>query len=299
MGSWTITEPRAVSLDGEPVRQFDVRLNAGRLSVMGTDGPPRVEITKVSEAAIKVDLADGALSVTHDDVGRWTGWLEPLWWWLHGRQRFACDVSIALPYSTPGVLWVGSGSVVASGLYADLDVACVSGRITLLGVDGTLRAKVTSGPIEALGCAGAIELETVSGEITVADAAAARLRAKTVSGALTADLDNPPDGCDIRLETISGEITIRVREDSRLKVALSAAHGRVTSDFPDLSVPGTWGANTSGVIGSGTGEGRLRASAVGGNISLLRRPYDSDFGAGDSGESGAGGGVDGGRTDTP
>jgi hypothetical protein len=278
MASWTITQPQHVTFgDDDRIDRLDVRLNAGRLSVVGTGGPPRVEISKASDTPIEVELAGGVLSVAHADVKTWPSVLEPIWWWLRGRHKFASDVSIAVPYETPGVLWVGSGSVVVSAIHADLRADCVSGRITLLGVDGSLRAKVVSGPIEALGCAGDIELETVSGEITVADTAAARLRAKTVSGALTADLDNPPNDCEIQLETISGEITIRVREDSDLTVALNAAHGRVTSDFPDLSAFGTWGASATGVIGAGSGKGRLRASAIGGNISLLRRPSDPDF----------------------
>lgn len=282
MTSWTITEPQLLRLNvGDPaarIDRLDVRLNAGRLSIVGTDGPPRVEIAKASEAPVIVNLTAGTLSVTHADVRKWPGMLEPLWWWLHGRQRFEADVSIAVPFETPGVLWVGSGSIVVSSIHADLHADCVSGRMTLLGVVGALRAKVVSGPIEALGCAGDIDLETVSGEITVADAAATRLRAKTVSGALTADLDNPPDDCEIRLETVSGEITIRVREDSDLSVMLSAAHGRVTSDFDGLSADGAWGASATGVLGAGAGSGRLRATAVGGNISLLRRPFDAEFG---------------------
>src|SRR5262249_18715347 len=145
------------------------------------------------------------------------------------------------------------------------------------------RAKVVSGPIEVLGCAGAVRLETVSGEITLADTASGQVMAKTVSGALTADLDNPPKGCDIRLDTISGEITVRIREDSDLAVKLNAAHGRVTTEFPGLGHTGAWGASTSGTIGSSGGSGRLAVNAVGGNVVLLRRPVDADFGVADGG----------------
>ncbi len=279
--TWTITEPQEITFsDAERVERLDVRLIAGRLSIVGTDRSPRVEFSKMSETSIEADLTDGVLTISHTNVHTWPGIFAPLWWWLRGRQKFTTDVSIAVPYETPGLLWVGSGSVVVSTLHADLRADCVSGRITLLGVDGALHAKVVSGPIEALGCAGDIELETVSGDITVADTAAARLLAKTVSGALTADLDNPPDDCEIRLDTISGEITMRVRADSNLTVALNAAHGRVTSDFPGMSVGAAWGASASGVIGSG--KGQLRATAVGGNISLLRRPDDPDFGRTDT-----------------
>ena len=276
MASWTITEPRRIDIEDE-VDRLDVSLIAGRLSVVGTDGPPRVEISTASEFRLTVESEDGVLSVRHDVPRSWPGLLQPVWWWLNGRRRFAADVSIAVPNRTPTFLRIGSGSVVASTVHADLTVECASGRTTLLGVDGRVRATVVSGPIEALGCAGDISLETVSGEITLGDIAARRLSAKTMSGALTADLDNPPHDSEINLETISGEITIRVREDSDLSVQLNAAHGRVTSAFPDIQGRGRWGSSVTGTIGTGTG--KLRANAVGGNIALLCRPVDNDFAA--------------------
>jgi hypothetical protein len=295
VASWTISEPQRLDIDDDIVR-LDVSLVVGRLSVVGTDGPARVEITASGRAqpepgfgggehsprrlggfTLNVRAENGLLSVRHDVPRTWPGMLRPLWWWINAG-KFAVDVSIAVPYQTPATLKVGSGSVIASTLHADLNVDCASGRTTLLGVDGRIRATVVSGPIEALGCAGDISLDTVSGEITLADTAAQRLSAKTISGALTADLDNPPHDSQINLETISGEITIRIREDSDLSVRLSAVHGRVTSAFPDLRVKGEWGTSVQGAIGAGTG--RLYANAIGGNISLLCRPVDDDFGHG-------------------
>jgi hypothetical protein len=278
VASWTITEPRRLDIDDE-VARLDVSLIAGRLSVVGTDGPARLEVSTASEVELRVRVENGLLSIHHDLPRTWPGLLKPLWWWVNGG-RFTADVSIAVPYRTAAVLRLGSGSVVVSTVHADVSVDCASGRTTLLGVDGRIRATVVSGPIEALGCAGDISLDTVSGEITLADAAARRLSAKTISGALTADLDNPPHDSQINLETISGEITIRVREDSDLDVHLSAVHGRVTSDFPSLQAEGEWGRSVRGTIGAGVG--RLYANAIGGNISLLRRPVDDDFGPGDA-----------------
>jgi DUF4097 and DUF4098 domain-containing protein YvlB len=226
---------------------------------------------------VEVALSDGTLSIRQMPPQTWPGILAPVWWWLRGSRAMDTDVSVAVPYQTECTLWLGNGSLVASSVHARMAADCVNGRVTLLGVDGRIRSKVVSGPIEALGCAGELTLETVSGEIVLADSAASLVRAKTVSGSLTADLDNPPHDSDIELETISGEITIRVREDSDLLVRMNAAHGRVTSDFPDMSGAGQWGASVSGRLG--TGLGRLKASAVGGNIALLRRPVDAAFDA--------------------
>ncbi|GAA5195015.1 hypothetical protein GCM10023322_60760 [Rugosimonospora acidiphila] len=285
MAYWAITEPRRLDIDR--VDRLDVSLLAGRLSLVGTDGPARVEVSAVGELKLNVRSEDGQLSVHHDVPRAWPGIFKPLWWWwIGGRRRFSADVSIAVPFQTPATLKVGSGSVIVSTVHADLSVDCASGRTTLLGVDGRIKASVVSGSIEALGCAGDITLDTVSGEITLADTAARRLTAKTISGALTADLDNPPHDSEINLETISGEIIIRVREDSDLTVRLSAVHGRVTSAFPDLAVEGERGTSVRGRIGAGTG--RLSANAMGGNIALLHRPVDEDFAHDEPGPVGTG-----------
>jgi hypothetical protein len=274
MVSWTITEPRRLDLD-EPVQHLDVVMFGGRLNVVGTDGPPRVEVDAVSPLPLHVTLADGQLRIRLAKPRTWPGPLAPLWWWLRGRHLATARVSVAVPYQTRAVLQVTAGPVVVSSMRGELAVECTSGRVALLGVHGRIRASVVSGPIEALGCAGELRLETVSGEITLADSAANRLTAKTISGALTADLDNPPHDSQLALETVSGEITVRVREDSDLDVQLSATHGRVTSDFPNLSSPSRWASSMSGRLGAGTG--RLTATAISGHIALLRRPVDGSL----------------------
>jgi hypothetical protein len=279
MTVWTLAQPEQLGLTDE-IHRLSVSLGAGRLSVVGTDGPARVEVSRIGHVPLSVKLEDGVLSVRHSFPKAWPGILKPLWWWLNGCRRSATDVSIAVPPHTQAVLRVSAGSVVASSLRADLAVECVSGRITLLGNDGRINAKVVSGPIEALGCAGDVRLETVSGEITLADSATQRVAAKTISGALTADLDNPPLDSDIFLETVSGEITIRVREDSDLAVHISAVSGRVTSGFPALAVDGKRGMPVRGVLGAGTG--KLHVKAISGNISLLCRPVDDEFADGAS-----------------
>lgn len=280
MASWTLNQPEHLELAGE-VHRLTVSLVAGRLSVVATDGPARVEVSKTGDAPLVVRLEDGVLSVQHPYPKTWPGILQPLWWWLNGGgHRLASEVSIAVPVHTASDLRVSSGSIVASGLQGDLALDCVSGRITMLGAGGQINSKVVSGTIEALGCAGEMRLETVSGEITLADSATRRLHAKTISGALTADLDNPPRDSDILLETVSGEITIRVREDSDLSVHLAATSGRVANAFPSLerdecARSNRWSRSLRGTIG--TGAGRLHANATSGNISLLCRPVDDEF----------------------
>jgi DUF4097 and DUF4098 domain-containing protein YvlB len=201
-------------------------------------------------------------------------WFGPFWWITNGWGRYRADVSIAVPVSASGSMTVISGSAVVSGLRQGAVVDVTSGSITLLGLDGSVLAKTVSGSIEALGVGGDLTMETVSGEIILADSSAQRVAARTISGAITCDVDNPW-ASEIRLDTTSGEITARVPEDADLAVDLNATSGRIASAFPQIQLGGMPGMRSArGNLGSGAGH--LYAHAVSGNVSLLARPTE-DF----------------------
>jgi Putative adhesin len=269
MATRTIDSPERLTFD-EPVTRLDVYLIAGRLNVVGTDGPARVEIANAGRKPITIEQRDGRLSVRHERIPKWPGFL----WWLTGMgRRFRVDVSIAVPASARADLQLVEGSVIASGLREDTKVVVTSGRITLMGLGGHTAAKLVSGPVEALGVAGELTMETISGELILADSPAERVHAHTVSGAITCDLDNPRHS-EIRLGTTSGSVTVRVREDSDLTVHMHTTSGQITSAFPELRTEEvlSWAKDVQGVLGAG--EGRLWATSTSGSIALLSRPVD-------------------------
>lgn len=271
MPSWTVDGPQQLTLD-EPVTALCVRLVTGRLNVVGADGPARVDVTRIGRRPVIVEHRDGVLTVRHERHPRMPGLL---WWLGQLGRRFRADVSIGVPADVLADLRLIDGSLVASGLRRETRVDVTSGQITLMGLRGRTAAKIVSGPVEALGVAGDLSLETVSGEVVLADGAVGAVRAHTVSGEITCDLDNPRGG-EIQLSTISGAITVRVREDSDLAVHLHTASGRITSGFPQVRGRSGLGAvrDSAGVIG--TGAGKLWASATSGSIALLARPVDAD-----------------------
>ncbi|MEV4842932.1 DUF4097 family beta strand repeat-containing protein [Micromonospora matsumotoense] len=272
MTTWTVDRPQQLTIE-EPVTRLDVRLITGRLNVVGTDGPVRVDVTRISSRPVIVEHHDGVLRVGHERQPRWPG---VLWWLGQLGRRFRAEVSIAVPAAVLANLHLVSGSLVASGLVNDTTVNVTSGQVTLMGLAGRTNARIVSGPVEALGVTGELTLDTVSGEVTLADSAAGRVHANTVSGAITCDLDNPRRS-EIRLSTISGPITVRVREDSDLSVHLHTTSGRITSGFPQVGSGGVgFGPvkDSHGVLGAG--EGKLWASATSGSIALLARPVDAD-----------------------
>ncbi|MER7890586.1 DUF4097 family beta strand repeat-containing protein [Micromonospora sp. NPDC094482] len=271
MTGWTVDSPQRLTLDG-PVSRLDVRLFSGRLNVVATDGPARVDITRVGRRPVLVEHQGGWLSVRQERARRWSDLL----WWIGPFARWPrVDVSIAVPAEVAADLRLMDGSLVVSGLRRQTRVDVTSGQITLMALRGETSAKIVSGPVEALGVAGELSMQTVSGEVILADSAAGQVRAQTVSGSITCDLDNPRRS-EIRLHTISGSITVRVREDSDLAVRLHTTAGRITSGFPQVRTESAIGSVTSseGVIGAG--EGKLWASATSGSIALLARPVGDD-----------------------
>ncbi|WP_444948772.1 DUF4097 family beta strand repeat-containing protein [Micromonospora ureilytica] len=269
MAGWTVESPQRLTVDA-PVVRLDVRLISGRLNVVATDGPTRIDVTQVGRRPVLIDHSDGRLSIRQE---RGRGWSDVLRWFRMIHRYPRVDVSIAVPADVHADLGLVAGSLVASGLRRQTTANVVAGQITLMGLRGSTFAKLTSGPVEALGVRGDLTVETVSGEVILADSAADRVRAQTVSGAITCDLDNPRRS-EIRLTTISGSITVRVRADSDLAVQLNTASGRITSGFPQLRTSTFPLPSSEGVLGAG--EGKLWASATSGSIALLARAVDDD-----------------------
>jgi hypothetical protein len=274
-----VDAPQRVNLDDE-VGRLDVWLAHGKLRVIGTDGPARIEFSKVGRKGITVTHENGLLSVRHPMKKRW--W-EVFFGFVAMRRNYDADVIIAVPPTAASSLTVVAGDVVASGLRRGVTVDVTAGSITVMGLGGGVRTKTVSGSIEAMGVSGDLVMETVSGEISLAESSAERVHARTISGAVVCDLDNP-FARDVHIDTTSGSITVRVPEDADLDVELGATSGRITSHFPQIRSSGLPGlSSAAGRIG--TGSGTLRAYAVSGSVSLLARPAE-DLGPEDGPEEG-------------
>ncbi|HEY7223231.1 MAG TPA: DUF4097 family beta strand repeat-containing protein [Micromonosporaceae bacterium] len=269
MATWLVDGPQRLTFD-DAVTALDVWLAHGKLHVVGTDGPARIEVRKVGRKGITVTHENGVLSVRHDVKHKWLQWGGPLWWFSSGRLNYSADVIIAVPPTVSGGLTVIAGDVIVSGLHEGARVDVTSGSIALMGLGGSVSARTVSGSIEAVGLSGDLSVETVSGEISLAGSFADRVHARTISGAVTCDLDNPY-ARDVHIDTVSGSITVRVPEDADLSVSLGATSGGVSSTFAQVQATKSMGTHAaSGRIGAGSG--RLRAYAVSGSVSLLASP---------------------------
>ena len=142
--SWKLEHPDKVAL-GDGVRSVRLIAMAGRVNLIGKDGPATLEVTKVSGPALHVELSDdGDLVVRHGDYAK-----PQMLQWLLGGRRMEVELSLALPPDALVSVNVVSGPVVVSNFHERVTVKGVSGEVTLAGVHGSARIATVSGAITA------------------------------------------------------------------------------------------------------------------------------------------------------
>jgi hypothetical protein len=261
MTQWTIESP--TSLDFEVVTGLKVRLIAGSVAVLATDGKPSLDVANISGDPLCVSYQDGLLTISHENL-TWDGLLK----WLR-PHRHAATVTVTVPRQCQTQVGVVSATAVVSGISGRASVKSVSGGITLDGVTGDVDANTVSGALEAQGISGTLNFNTVSGDLTLADGWLERLDANGVSGDVTADVDLDPLG-GMAVTTVSGEVTLRLPAQCDARVAMHSLSGDVRSEFPELvRAAGPASHSVSGSLGAGSGH--VTVKTMSGRVMLLRR----------------------------
>jgi hypothetical protein len=263
MQQWTIEGPERLTFGQVDV--LDVRIVAGKLAVLASDGPPTLEVTEFdsnSPLLVTYDEDTKELSVTYKDL-TWDGMLG----WLR-RDRRRAIATLTVPRHCKVNAGVVTASAVVAGFERTTQVKSVSGAIVLDGVSGEVRAATASGAVESRAMEGDLSFKSVSGELTVADGTPRRLRANSVSGRITADLRLRPTG-HVTLNTVSGSIMVRLPGTAEADVNIRSTSGRLVSAFDEVSNDGRPGAKSlSGRLGGGMAS--LTATTVSGAVTLLK-----------------------------
>jgi len=258
---WTIEAP--TNLDFDDVTELRVRLIAGSVAVLATNGKPSLEVSSIEGDPLNVTYDDGVLTVAYENLS-WEGLLK----WLR-PQRHAATVTVSVPRKCQAQVGVVSATAVMSGISARASVKSVSGGITLDGVAGDVDANTVSGAVEAQGINGKLNFNTVSGDLTLAEGWLERLDVNGVSGDVTADLDLDPLG-GMQVNTVSGEVVLRLPAEADARVNLHSVSGDVRSEFAELrrsSAPAS--RSVSGSLGAGSGQ--VSVTTMSGRVMLLRR----------------------------
>jgi len=261
MAQWTIDGP--ANLDFDEVTGLRVRLIAGSVAVLASDGKPSLSVTHVDGDPLNVTYDGGILTITHENL-TWEGLLK----WLR-PQRHSATVTVTVPRKCPTQLGVVSATAVMSGIESRASVKSVSGGITLDGVAGDVDANTVSGALEAQDVNGRLNFNSVSGDLTVADGWMERLDANAVSGDVTADVDLDPLG-GMSVTTVSGEVTLRLQAAADAQVNMHSMSGDVRSEFAELKhVSAPASHSVSGSLGAGSGH--VSVTTMSGRVMLLRR----------------------------
>ncbi len=262
MAEWTVDGAKRLDLDGD-VRRVRVRIVGGDVSVTAAAGPARLDVHGIEGAPLTVRLQDGELSVAYDDLG-WSGLLDG---W-RGSRRWV-SIALSVPATAAVQLGVVSADALVAGFSAPAAVRTVSGEVTLEGCSADVEAQSVSGDVSAHALRGALRFETVSGELTVVDGAGPSVRAKTVSGEMTLDLEPTSTG-DVRLDSVSGDVVVRLPGETGADVEVRSMSGRLSSGFAGLRESRSPGSRRmDGRIGSGGG--RVRVRTVSGDVAVLAR----------------------------
>jgi hypothetical protein len=261
MAQWTIEGP--TNLDFDDVTGLRVRLIAGSVAVLATDGKPSLNVAHVNGDPLNVTYDDGILTITHENL-TWEGLLK----WLR-PQRHSATVTVTVPRKCATQVGVVSATAVMSGISGGASFKSVSGGITLDGLSGDVDANTVSAALEAQGINGRLNFNSVSGALTVADGQLERLDANAVSGDVTADIDLDPLG-GINVTTVSGKVTLRLQAEADAKVNLHSVSGDVRSEFTELKrVSAPASRSVSGSLGAGSGY--VSVTTMSGRVMLLRR----------------------------
>lgn len=267
--SWKLEHPDQIAL-GEGVRSVRLVAMAGRVNLIGKDGPAALEVTRVSGPPLQVELSDaGELVVRHGDYAK-----PQLFQWLLGGRRMEVELSLALPPDALVNVNVVSGPVVVSNFHERVTVKGVSGEVTLAGVHGSARVATVSGAITAEQVTGDLSVKAVSGAITVIAGAGGAIELSAVSGAIAVDLEDPMPS-SVKLNCVSGAMTVRLPHDPDVRVELGTSNGRAVSSFPEVRASGIRGSQRlAGTVGSGAAV--LSGKTVSGAVTLLRRSADEE-----------------------
>jgi hypothetical protein len=268
--NWTVDGPRVIEVGGpdEVPQHVSVRLIGGRVDVVAHDDLDTitVEVTHTSGRPLEVTWEHGRLDVSHPKLV-WDGMLDGLLSGKAFRSDGTAEVSIAVPRGVTVHLGTVSAEGLVSGTTAAAEVRTVSGTVVVDHVRGHVDARTVSGSIEVRHQDGPLSGNTVSGSLTVHAVAMQHLRAKTVSGALTVDLETAPS--TLLTKTVSGDVVVRIPAHAGYEVTAKSVSGRVTAGDRQVSRrPG----KVEGVLRDGEPDVKVVAQTVSGDVTLLRAP---------------------------
>jgi DUF4097 and DUF4098 domain-containing protein YvlB len=226
-----------------------------RLDFTGTDGRTIVRVV-VPERSHHVDGSDLEISLPRASRVE--------------IETVSCDITVG-EISGRLIAEAVSGNVVANCNSLEVDLRTVSGDVEVAAPAARTRAKTVSGSVRVRGGKGDIEASSVSGSVTVSAEAIRDCKMETTSGRIRLDGSLAPGG-RVDAGTVSGSIELRLPADVNAEIEASTFSGGIHNELgPAARRTSEYGPGMELSFSRGGGDGRIKARAFSGSISLRKR----------------------------
>jgi len=205
------------------------------------------------------------------------------------REVEDSDLTVNVPAGCRLEVEAVSADITVDGLTGTVDLASVSGDITLTGEPGeveaetvsgdinvavmsaTMRLASVSGTIKARGARGEVKVETVSGNATVDAVSVDRVELETVSGTVRFAGDLSANG-RLDAESVSGTVDVALPAGTSGSFRLKSFSGDIDNQFgPPARRTAEYGPGSEAEFTAGSGGARVEIETMSGTIRLRKR----------------------------
>jgi hypothetical protein len=191
---------------------------------------------------------------------------------LRGKKPCAVDYTVHVPTHCDMDVNQITGTVQVSGVSGQVAVNVVEGAVDLREIVGRTRVKAVSAAVDGSHWSGRATVNTVSGPIDIADANLSRVKANTVSGAVSIDTSIDKIGQYI-FHSVSGDVSFVLPSEQGVESHGSTISGHLLCDLPHEFTRrgrGGWRATING------GGPPVRFQSVSGDLVLAAKTQVED-----------------------
>jgi hypothetical protein len=191
---------------------------------------------------------------------------------LRGKKPCAVDYSVHMPTHCDIDVNQITGTVQVSGVSGQVAVNVVDGGVDLREIVGRTRVKAVSAAVDGSCWSGRATVNTVSGPINIIDANLSRVKANTVSGAVSIDTSIDDTGQYI-FHSVSGDVSLLLPPEQGVESRGSTISGHLLCDLPhELTRRGRggWRATING------GGPLVRFNSVSGDLGFTAKNQPED-----------------------
>ena len=191
---------------------------------------------------------------------------------LRGKQPCAVDYTVRVPTHCDIDINQITGTIQVNGVSGQVAINAVDGAVDLHEIVGRTNVKAISATVDGSRWSGRATVNTVSGPVDIVDANLSRVKANTVSGAVSIDTSLDETG-HYAFHSVSGDVSFLLPLEQGLESRGNTISGHLECDLPHEFTRrgrGGWRATING------GGPRVRFNSVSGDLALAAKTKIED-----------------------